>query len=142
LLLAAAVAVSGCGRGAAWSSPVTVQAIGREFEWWFVYPGPDAVLGTEDDVESQRELVLPPHVDAQLRLTSDDYVYSMTLPGYAPKEIAVPEMTHEITFRTRDEESFDLSVDPLCAVRLFHDDVMGRVRIESREDFARLFGHS
>jgi heme/copper-type cytochrome/quinol oxidase subunit 2 len=142
LFLGAMLAVSGCGRGATSSSPVTVQAIGREFEWWFRYPGPDAVLGRKDDVETKRELVLPPRVEAQLLLTSDDYVYSMTLPGYAAKEIAVPEMTHEIAFRTGDEESFDLPVDPLCAVRLWHNDVMGRVTIESRDDFERLFGRS
>jgi len=142
LAIGATLAAPGCGGGSAWSSPVTVQATGREFEWWFRYPGPDALLGTADDVESERLLILPLHVDAELLLTSEDYIYSMTLPGYAPKEIAVPEMTHRIAFRTRGEERFELLVDPLCAFRYYHDDVMGYVQIEARDDFERWFGRS
>lgn len=140
LLLLWLALVPACDRHRSWTSPVSVQAIGREFVWWFRYPGADGVLGTEDDLEEERLLVLPPNVDARILLTSEDFIYTMTLPGYADREIAVPEMFHEIAFHTRDADRFDLLVDPLCSFRFYHDDVMGNVQIESRDDFERWFG--
>ncbi len=140
LILAALYYLVGPGKGPAWDRPVTAEVIGREFQWWFRYPGSDGRLGTRDDIESERFLMLPPGVDVTLLVTSDDYVYTLTLPGYDLKQIAVPGLIHELHFRTHATGTFDLLVDPLCGFRYYHDELMGQVVIEPRSDFAESFG--
>ena len=73
-------------------------------------------------------------------LNSEDYIYVMSLPGYAEKEIAVPDLTFEIRFATRGKDRIDIIVDPLCGFRLLHDEFMGKVVVDQRRDFAIYFG--
>ena len=123
-----------------WTRPVTVEAIGREFVWWFRYPGADGIRNTSDDIELRRQLLLPSDVDVTLELKSEDYIYSMSLPDRNLKEIAVPDLHFELSFRTKPSEEFDLLVDPMCGFRFFHDDVMGHVSVTHRDDFSNYFG--
>ena len=119
---------------------MTVEAIGRNFSWWFRYPGRDGVRGTADDVELRRKLYLPPDVPVTLVLKSEDYIYVMSLPGRDLREIAVPDLEFELSFRTQPAEEFDLLVDPLCSFRFYHDEVMGHVVVAARDDYTTYFG--
>jgi cytochrome c oxidase subunit 2 len=123
-----------------WRDPVTVEAKGCDFRWSFRYPGADGRLGTADDVQSDRLLVLPPGVDVTLLLTSDDYIYTLTLEPYGLREIAVPDLVYQLQFHTARVEEFDLMVDPLCGFRFYHDEVMGHVSITPRTDYSTWFG--
>jgi len=123
-------------------APVIVEATGRNFQWWFRYPGADGDLGTPDDIQSNRFLMLPPDVDVTILLASEDYIYTMSLPPYGLREIAVPDLIHKLVFHTKTWEEFDLLVDPLCSFRFYHDEVMGRVSIAPRRDFSTWFGLS
>lgn len=119
---------------------IVVRAVGRDFQWHFRYPGPDATLETADDVVGSRTLYLPPDVDVKLDLTSDDYVYTMSLPKHGLKEIAVPDMTHTLRFHTETGAEIDLLVDPMCGFRFYHDEIMGRILVQERDDFFSRFG--
>lgn len=123
-----------------WRDPVTVEAKGRDFQWSFHYPGADGELGTPDDLQSDRLLMLPPDVDVTLLLTSDDYIYTITLGPYGLREIAVPDLVYQLQFHTARVEEFDLMVDPLCGFRFYHDEVMGHVSIAPRTDYSTWFG--
>jgi len=125
-----------------WSQPVTVEATGRDFQWSFRYPGADGDLGTPDDKRSSQLLMLPPAVDVTLLLTSEDYIYTITLPPYGLREIAAPDLIHKLVFHTTKVEEFDLLVDPLCGFRFYHDELMGRVSIAPRTDYSTWFGPS
>lgn len=122
------------------SPPLRVIATGREFEWWFRYPGADLVVGTEDDVEERRRLLIPVDVDVVVDITSDDYVYTFTVDEAGVREIGVPEIWNSVKLHLSETGEFDLPVDPLCSFRPLHDTTMGRVETAGAPEIRRLFG--
>ena len=132
----------GCGgrAPAAWPDSVTgqvctVEVTGSRFEWSFRYPGGDGIFGTDDDLVSIGDLHLPRGRTVDLKLTSTDYIYTLTLPDLELEEIAVPELVHTLRIEARQAGSYRLLSDPMCAVRFSHDKEMGRVRIEETVAF-------
>lgn len=122
--------------------PVEIEARGSHFEWSFRYAGRDGILNTYDDLLVDKELHLPVGVDVELKLESDDFIYILYNPERGLKQIAVPELTYSLKFRTTKTETFDLRTDPLCGWRPLHDDLMGRVIIQSTKEFDEWFDNS
>lgn len=124
----------------AWSptvlrTPIQIQVVGHDFFWRFRFPGPDAEFNTEDDVSVADALHLPAERDIVFLVTSDDYVYTLAIPDLGLRQIAVPELTFPLTFRVTEERSFEVTADPLCGVRLFHGEYMGKVIVQSESSF-------
>ncbi len=140
VLIVAVVSTNVARRSYTVPSSVTVRAMGRNFQWHFTYPGPDSTIDTADDVFAERTLYLPPNVDVELLVNSDDYVYTLSLPDYGVKEIAVPDLTHTLRFHTTTSAEIDVRVDPLCGFRFYHDEIMGRIVIKDRDDFPAKYG--
>jgi len=148
-LLAVAVAVAvivggsgGCGGRLPLAWPETgagdvcpVEVTGSRFEWSFRYPGGDGRFGTDDDLVSTRHLHLPRGRTVDLKLTSTDYIYTLSLPELQLEEIAVPELVHTLRVDADRVGSFQLLSDPMCAVRFSHDEEMGRLKIEDDSAF-------
>lgn len=125
---------------AAWSptsldTPIRVLVVGHEYFWRFRFPGPDAEFNTSDDVRVENELHLPVERDIEFLITSDDYVYTFAIPELDLRQIAIPELTYHLTFRIMEERSLDITADPLCGVRLFHDEHMGKIVVERASTF-------
>ena len=112
---------------------LTVEVKGREFQWYIRYPGPDGRLGTADDIRALGDLHLPVHTKATIRLASDDYVYTLSLPHIRAKEIAVPEMNFSIAFETGSAGVFELLGDQLCGYA--HQSLITNLVVQSRADF-------
>ena len=143
-LLAAVVIVGGCGCGGrlplAWpeteaNGVCPVEVTGSRFEWSFRYPGRDGRFGTDDDLVSARHLHLPRGCTVDLKLTSTDYIYTLSLPELQLEEIAVPELVHILRVDAARAGSYQLLSDPMCAVRFSHDEEMGRLEIEDDSAF-------
>lgn len=122
--------------------PVVIEARGHLFEWSFRYPGRDRKLGTPDDLRFDKELHLPVGVDVELKLESDDYMYIFSNAELGLRQIAVPELTYTVKFQAAKAGSFDLLADPLCGWRSLHDDLMGRIIVQSAPEFDVWFGSS
>lgn len=116
---------------------IQVQAVGREFQWQFAYAGADGAFDTRDDIRSGRVLHLPAGKPVELQLTSRDYVYIMTLPMYGQREIAVPDMTHRVSFTPEEKVETALPVDPMCGAGIIHKEAMGWLKVESPAQFHR-----
>ena len=144
-LLSLGLLVIGCGGcggrpPAAWPDSVEgrvclVEVTGSRFEWSFRYPGGDGRFGTDDDLVSTRALHPPRGRTVDLKLTSTDYIYTLTLPELELEEIAVPELVHTLRIDADRVGSYRLLSDPMCAVRFSHDKEMGRMRIEETAAF-------
>ena len=117
------------------AGPLPVEVTGKRFEWQFRFPGADGHFGTGDDLVSRHDLHLPVGVAVELKLTSEDYIYTLSLPGLGLQEIAVPELFHSLRFEAGRSGSYRLLSDPMCAVRFSHDEEMGRVLVEERTAF-------
>ena len=121
-------------------SQLTIEATGREFAWNYRLAGQDGELNTADDVRVQDELHLPLDCDVELLVKSDDFVYTLSIPELELRKIAIPELVYVLQFRTTRPGTFDVVADPLCGVRWFHDEDMGRVVIESPPEFQTWYG--
>ena len=56
------------------SAQVTVEVTGKQFNWDFLYSGPDDVFGTKDDLKLENELHVPVNKVVNLVLKSDDVI--------------------------------------------------------------------
>ena len=121
-------------------SEITIEVTGREFAWNYRLAGQDGELDTADDVRVQDELHLPLDCDIELLVKSDDFVYTLSIPELELRKIAIPELVYVLQFRTTRPGTFDVVADPLCGVRWFHDEDMGRVVIESPPEFQTWYG--
>ncbi len=142
LLLAVVIAVAliGVNSFATWTpldtdGPIVVRVTGHEFFWKFRFPGPDGNFDTTDDTRVEKELHLPRNRDVTFFVTSDDYVYTLSIPGLQVRHIAVPELIYTVEFTPNDTGRFDILADPLCGERLWHDEYMGSVVVESESEF-------
>ncbi|MEH6592313.1 MAG: hypothetical protein V7746_18760 [Halioglobus sp.] len=111
---------------------IVIEVTGEEFNWYFRYPGPDGVLDTSDDRHSVQNLYLPDNSRINLKLKSNDYVYTFTLPELGMKEIAVPGLNFELQFTTSDEQTLQLRGDQLCGFA--HETLIGKVYVRNQDD--------
>jgi len=121
-------------------SQLSVEVTGHEFAWNYRLPGQDGELDTADDVRVRDELHLPLDCDVELLVKSDDFVYTLSIPELALRKIAIPELVYVLQFRTNTPGTFEVVADPLCGVRLFHGEDMGRVVIEPATEFQTWYG--
>jgi heme/copper-type cytochrome/quinol oxidase subunit 2 len=121
-------------------TPIKVRVVGHDFFWRFRFPGPDQLFDTDDDATVEKELHLPADRDVVFLVSSDDYVYTMSIPDLGIRQIAVPELIFPLEFRVAEERSFNITADPLCGVRWLHDDYMGRVTVQSQPAFDSWYG--
>lgn len=108
-----------------------IEVTGDDFNWYFRYPGPDGVLGTTDDRHSIQDLYLPDNSKVDLKLKSNDYVYSFALPELGMTEIAVPGLDFELQFATQDEQTMQLLGDQLCGFE--HETLIGKVYVRNQD---------
>lgn len=115
--------------------PIRIIVTGHDFFWHFRFPGPDDVFHTRDDVTVDKELHLPLSRDVVFLVTSDDYIYTLSIPALKLRSVAVPDLTYPLEFRTERADSFDVVADPMCGVRLFHDGAMAKIVVQSQPGF-------
>jgi heme/copper-type cytochrome/quinol oxidase subunit 2 len=132
--------IAGCDRGGAGpiavpSDGLTVQMTGGDYEWHILYPGPDGELHTGDDIETLRHLHVPADVETTVHLTSRDYLYSLKVPEFAVKEVAVPDLTMTWTLPPTSPGTYELKGDQLCGYS--HENLIGNVVVQKHDDFVR-----
>jgi len=111
---------------------IVIEVTGDEFNWHFRYPGPDGVLGTDDDRHSVQDLFLPDNSEVELKLKSNDYVYSFALPELGMKEIAVPGLDFGLQFTTKNEQTLQLLGDQFCGFA--HESLIGKVYVRNQDE--------
>lgn len=123
------------------SNPLEIKVVGKDFYWHFFYPGPDQVLGTSDDVEVSKDLFVPAGHSVRLLVTSEDYIYFFRVSEFGLREVAIPDLIHEITFVSSSVGVSELEVDPMCSAWEIHKDgSMGNMNILSEKDFKSWLG--
>lgn len=113
---------------------MVVEARCHNFIWSFRWITPNA--GMREDFQ----LTLPADREVELRLASDDYIYTFDLDTFGIHQVVIPGQTYRCHFVTREPQSLQLIADPLCGFRLFHDEVMGRIVIVEHEEFRKATG--
>jgi cytochrome c oxidase subunit 2 len=95
-------------------SDVVVQITGRQFAWDVVYPGPDGVFETEDDLVMENELHVPVGKVVRVVLASKDVIHSLFLPNLRFKQDAVPGRQIAAWFEVTKPGRYEIACAELC----------------------------
>lgn len=112
--------------------PIAVEA--KQFEWLFTLSGPDARLGTDDDIFRRDTLHVAVDRDYVLELQARDVIHSFFVPAFRLKQDAVPGMTTRAWFRATRTGAFEIACAELCGVG--HYRMAAWLFVHSPEEFA------
>jgi cytochrome c oxidase subunit 2 len=134
-----------------------VEVTGRQFQWYFRYPGPDATFGRTDpalinpangnplgivagDARGQddivaSEFVLPVDREVDLTLRAQDVIHGFFIPAMRLKQNAVPGQTLHIHFTPVATGVFPVLCTQVCG--LGHARMQARLRVVSYIEFQK-----
>jgi cytochrome c oxidase subunit 2 len=137
------------------ANALEIQVVGRQFQWYFRYPGPDGRLGRvdpglispgnplgqdpadpagADDVVTANDLHLIVGRPVAFHITSLDVLHSFNLPNFRIKQDAVPGGTVTVWTTPDRAGAYEIACAQLCGVG--HYLMRGAVTVESPEAFA------
>jgi cytochrome c oxidase subunit 2 len=134
---------------------LTIEVVGKQFEWLVHYPGPDGVLGaclpekvndsrnpigldkkdpaSKDDIVTRGRLNLPVDRTVVLRLRALDVIHSFTVPNFRVKQDLIPGFWGRTQFRPTVTGKYELACAELCG--LGHFRMQGTVTVQTPEEF-------
>jgi cytochrome c oxidase subunit 2 len=141
------------------ASPASMQVevTGRQFQWYFRYPGADAEFGRidpsliapaegnplgilpsdkrgADDIVAS-ELVLPVNREVDLTIRAQDVVHGFFIPAMRLKQNAVPGLLLHVHFTPIATGVYPILCSQVCG--LGHARMQARLRVVSRIDFEK-----
>lgn len=115
-----------------------VGIIGKQWNWVFVYPGPDNKLYTKDDVridQMNSELHLPVNKNIVVHLMATDVLHSFWVSEIRLKQDCIPGRTNKRWFNLTKEGKYDLVCAEICGV--LHSKMRNFIVSESDEAFQK-----
>jgi len=115
---------------------VRVGIIARQWNWIFVYPGPDGILNTSDDVivdELNSSLHVPINKNIVFELRSQDVIHSFFLANARFKQDVLPGRTVVRWFNLTKEGKYDISCTQICGI--LHSKMRNFVIAESDDKY-------
>jgi cytochrome c oxidase subunit 2 len=134
---------------------IELEAVGKQFEWIFRYPGKDGKFGRfdpklihdtqnplgldEDDPAAIDDIVvrgvlhLPVGRDAVIRLRTQDVLHSFFVPQFRVKQDLISGFPTRTKFRPTREGKYELACAELCG--LGHYKMRAFVQVESQQAF-------
>jgi len=101
-----------------------IDAIGRMWEWEFVYP---------NGKKQKDTLVIPKNVAVELNLISEDVNHSFFIPAFRVKEDMVQGLTNFMWFEAYEEGDYDIFCTEYCGLE--HSKMIGITRVVTQENF-------
>ena len=112
---------------------IVVQVTGEQFNWIMLYPGPDKMFGTDDDLEIENELNVPVDKVIHINLLSDDVIHSFFIPVLRLKQDAVPGREIMVWFEATKTGRYEIPCAELCGFG--HSGMLGYLYIHTAEDY-------
>ncbi len=110
-----------------------IQVTAAQFNWEFLYPGPDGRFGTEDDRQFENELHVPVGKPVALSLKSKDVIHSLFLPNLRLKQDLVPGRTIRSWFEATRPGKYELACAELCGFG--HSGMKGWLYVHPPEEY-------
>ena len=120
---------------------VSVVVAGKQFNWYFYYPGPDGKLdnhggeAASDDVEVVNQLDVPVNKVIRASLQSKDVIHSFFLPNCRMKQDTVPGRSIEIWFEVTKPGKYEIACAELCGFG--HATMKGTLVVHDDASWAR-----
>jgi heme/copper-type cytochrome/quinol oxidase subunit 2 len=113
--------------------PYRIEITGNKDRWHVRYADREGLFGEPGEGPIARDVHVPLETDIVLVLKSNDFVYTLELPNFALKEIAVPKLEFRMEFRPPDAGRFPMLGDQLCGDA--HPELQGDLIVEPRDHF-------
>lgn len=124
---------------------VHIGIIGRQWNWIFVYPGPDNTLWTSDDkiIDQQNsELHVPVNKIIVMDLRAKDVLHNVSVPVLRFKQDVIPGRTITKWFEAIKPGTYEMQCAEICGV--LHSKMRNFLVVESEDDYkkftAELYG--
>ncbi len=112
---------------------ISVRIEAEQFNWQMIYPGPDNLIGTEDDQTIENVLHVPVNKKIRLTLTSRDVIHSFFVPVLRLKMDALPGREFDVWFEATKIGEYEIPCAELCGYG--HSGMLGRLIVHSAEDY-------
>ena len=112
---------------------VMIQVTGEQFNWKVLYPGPDKIFGTEDDLEMENEVNVPVNKVVHVILLSDDVIHSFFIPVLRVKQDAVPGREIIVWFESTKTGRYEIPCAELCGFG--HSGMLGYLYVHTPEEY-------
>lgn len=110
-----------------------VRVTAKQFNWEFLYPGPDGKFDTEDDLTIDNQLHVPVDSAVQLALRSRDVIHSFFIPVFRLKQDTMPGREIMAWFEATETGEWEIPCAELCGFG--HSGMKGMVTVHSSEDY-------
>ena len=136
-------------------NPIEIEAVAKQFEWQFRYPGSDNQFGKidlaqiekdsnplgldkndpdgRDDILTGSELIVPLGESIRLYLRSQDVIHSFFVPNLRVKQDVMPGMLMKLDFQATRLGEYEIACAELCG--LGHYRMKAKLKVVSKEDF-------
>jgi len=136
---------------------LTLEVVGKQFEWLVHHPGPDGVLGktdnalvndsrnpvgldkkdpaAKDDIVKRGVLQLPVDRMVVVRLRALDVIHSFTVPQFRVKQDLIPGFYGRTQFTPTKTGTFELACAELCG--LGHYRMQGSIVVTSEAEYEK-----
>ena len=110
-----------------------IEVTAKQFNWDFVYPGPDGKFGTADDLSLENDLNVPVGKVIRVTLKSRDVIHSFFLPNLRLKQDTLPGRSIEAWFEVTKPGRYESPCAELCGFG--HSGMKGWLTVHSAEDY-------
>jgi len=117
---------------------VTVRVYAKQFNWDFIYPGPDGAFDTGDDKTIENELTVPVNKVVKLEMLSRDVIHSLFVPVLRFKQDTMPGRQIDGWFEATKTGEYEIPCAELCGFG--HSGMLGHLKVLSDQDYATWVG--
>ena len=108
--------------------------VAQQWQWSSVYPGPDGVLWTADDLTRPGELLVPEGTWARVTIRSDDVLHSLYIPAARVRQDVIPGRLSAVTLKPMTAGESDFFCTEYCGEN--HSQMTGVLRVLTQTDYA------
>jgi cytochrome c oxidase subunit 2 len=105
----------------------------KQFNWDFVYPGPDGQFNTADDLKLENDLNVPVDKVIRVRLSSRDVIHSFFVPVFRLKQDTLPGREINVWFKATKPGRYEIPCAELCGFG--HSGMKGWLTVRSQADY-------
>jgi cytochrome c oxidase subunit 2 len=110
-----------------------VRVTAKQFNWDFLYPGPDGKFGTDDDLTLENDLNVPVNQVIRLNLRSRDVIHSFFLPNLRFKQDTLPGREIPVWFEATKPGRYEIPCAELCGFG--HSGMKGWLTVRTADDY-------
>ncbi len=113
---------------------IEIDIISQQWAWTFRHPGPDNILGNEDDIRTVDELHVEENRLVHFNLKSTDVLHDFSVPAFRLKQDAIPGRIIKGWFKPTKVGDFDIQCAEMCGIG--HGIMGAQIHVQTKAEHA------